>query len=114
VVSADRQRLTEASRAVQEYLDTLDNAAFERSRHHRKKIEILFVHLMRILSLREPREARKEFLLATTAQNLRRLAKLRPSPASRGWGMTMPLQHPEPDTRAGRPPGIELDAILDR
>jgi hypothetical protein len=58
--------------------------AFERSRHHRKKIEMLFAHLKRILRLarlrlRGPSGARDEFLLAATAQNLRRLAKLRPS-----------------------------------
>ncbi|MBD2746651.1 transposase [Microvirga sp. BT688] len=59
--------------------------AFERSRHHRKKIEMLFAHLKRILKLarlrlRGPSGARDEFLLAATAQNLRRLAKLRPMP----------------------------------
>jgi transposase len=57
--------------------------AFERSRHHRKKIEMLFAHLKRILRLarlrlRGPSGARDEFLLAATAQNLRRLANLRP------------------------------------
>lgn len=59
--------------------------AFERSRHHRKKIEMLFAHLKRILRLarlrlRGPNGARDEFLLAATAQNLRRLAKFRPMP----------------------------------
>ncbi len=63
--------------------------AFERSRHHRKKIEMLFAHLKRILRLarlrlRGPSGARDEFLLAATAQNLRRLAKLRPVPALAG------------------------------
>ena len=57
----------------------------ERSRHLRKKVEMLFAHLKRILRLgrlrlRGPSGARDEFLLAATAQNLRRLAKLR-SPA---------------------------------
>ena len=65
--------------------------AFERSRHHRKKIEMLFAHLKRILRLarlrlRGPSGARDEFLLAATAQNLRRLAKLRPMPAFAGAG----------------------------
>jgi len=65
--------------------------AFERSRHHRKKIEMLFAHLKRILRLarlrlRGPRGARDEFLLAATAQNLRRLAKLRPTLAFTGAG----------------------------
>jgi transposase len=59
--------------------------AFERSCHHRKKIEMLFAHLKRILRLarlrlRGPSGARDEFLLAATAQNLRRLAKSRPMP----------------------------------
>src|SRR3954454_13525194 len=56
--------------------------AFDRSRHLRKKIEMLFAHLKRILRLgqlrlRGPNGARDEFLLAATAQNLRKLAKLR-------------------------------------
>jgi IS5 family transposase len=60
--------------------------AFDRSRHLRKKIEMLFAHLKRILRLgrlrlRGPNGARDEFLLAATAQNLRKLAKLRSRPA---------------------------------
>jgi IS5 family transposase len=50
----------------------------------RKKIEMLFAHLKRILRLtrlrlRGPNGARDEFLLVATAQNLRRLARLRPT-----------------------------------
>jgi hypothetical protein len=50
------------------------------SRRLRKKIEMLFAHLKRILKLdrlrlRGPNGARDEFLLAATAQNLRKLAK---------------------------------------
>jgi transposase len=65
--------------------------AFERSRRHRKKIEMLFAHLKRILRLarlrlRGPSGARDEFLLAATAQNLRRLAKLRPMSTFAGAG----------------------------
>ena len=61
--------------------------AYERSRHRRKKIEMLFAHLKRILRLgrlrlRGPSGARDEFLLAATAQNLRKLAKLRSMPAT--------------------------------
>ena len=57
--------------------------AYERSRHRRKKVEMLFAHLKRILRLgrlrlRGPCGARDEFLLAATAQNLRKLAKLKP------------------------------------
>ena len=49
----------------------------------RKKVEMLFAHLKRILRLtrlrlRGPNGAKDEFLLAATAQNLRRLAHLRP------------------------------------
>lgn len=47
----------------------------------RKKVEMLFAHLKRILGLnrlrlRGPFGARDEFHLAATAQNLRKLAKL--------------------------------------
>src|SRR5262249_47396504 len=53
------------------------------SRRLRKKIEMLFGHLKRILKLdrlrlRGPNGARDEFTLAATAQNLRKLAKLIP------------------------------------
>jgi transposase len=61
--------------------------AFERSRHDRKRIEMLFAHLKRILRLgrlrlRGPYGAQFEFTLAAIAQNVRRLAKLvaRPPP----------------------------------
>src|SRR5512143_4170504 len=55
------------------------------SRRLRKRIEMLFAHLKRILRLdrlrlRGPNGARDEFLLAATAQNLRKLAKLIPMP----------------------------------
>ncbi|SIT19062.1 transposase, IS4 family [Roseivivax lentus] len=51
----------------------------------RKKVEMLFAHLKRILGLtrlrlRGPNGARDEFHLAATAQNLRKLAKLLPVP----------------------------------
>jgi transposase len=62
--------------------------AFEQSRRNRKRVEMLFAHLKRILKLgrlrlRGPRGAQDEFTLAAIAQNLRRLAKLvvRPPPA---------------------------------
>ncbi len=53
------------------------------SRRERKKVEMLFAHLKRILGfgklhLRGPCGAKDEFLLAATAQNLRKLAKLIP------------------------------------
>src|SRR6202041_1822880 len=60
---------------------------FEQSRRERKKIEMRFAHLKRILRLdrlrlRGPRGAQDEFVLAAIAQTLRRLAKLvaRPPP----------------------------------
>src|SRR5213596_1100769 len=63
--------------------------AFEQSRRDRKRVEMLFAHLKRILKLgrlrlRGPWGARDEFTLAAIAQNLRRLAKLvaRPPPAA--------------------------------
>ena len=51
----------------------------------RKKVEMLFAHLKRILGLRRlrlrgPCGANDEFLLAATAQNLRKLAKIFPAP----------------------------------
>jgi hypothetical protein len=60
-----------------------DTPAFDQSRRDRKKVEMLFAHLKRILRLsrlrlRGPCGARDEFLRAATAQNLRKLAKLRP------------------------------------
>jgi transposase len=61
--------------------------AFEQSCRERKRVEMLFAHLKRILRLgrlrlRGPRGAQFEFTLAAIAQNLRRLAKLmaRPPP----------------------------------
>ena len=54
--------------------------AYRQSRKKRKKVEMLFAHLKRILKLDRLRlrglnGARDEFLLAATAQNLRRMAK---------------------------------------
>jgi Transposase DDE domain len=55
--------------------------AFEQSCRDRKRVEMLFAHLKRILRLgrlrlRGPHGAQDEFTLAAIAQNLRRLAKL--------------------------------------
>jgi hypothetical protein len=67
---------------------SLGTESFEQSRRERKKIEMRFAHLKRILRLgrlrlRGPRGAQDEFTLAAIAQNLRRLATLvaRPPPA---------------------------------
>ena len=66
--------------------DLAKTPAYLTSRRQRKKAEMLFAHLRRILRLdrlrlRGPNGARDEFLLAATAQNLRRLAKLIPAAA---------------------------------
>ena len=69
--------------------DIAKTEAYVVSRRQRKKVEMLFAHLKRILKLdrlrlRGPKGARDEFLLAATAQNLRKLKKL------------IPMAQPEP------------------
>jgi len=64
--------------------------AFKHSGRQRKKVEVLFAHLKRILKLDRLRlrgltGARDEFILAATAQNLRRMAKwLTPGSGNQG------------------------------
>lgn len=63
--------------------DIAKTDAYVFSRRQRKKVEMLFAHLKRILGLdrlrlRGPCGARDEFHLAATAQNLRKLAKMIP------------------------------------
>lgn len=63
--------------------DIAKTDAYITSRRERKKVEMLFAHLKRILRLdrlrlRGPCGARDEFLLAATAQNLRKMARLIP------------------------------------
>jgi hypothetical protein len=58
---------------------------YQQSRKDRKKVEVLFAHLKRILKLDRLRlrglnGARDEFLMAATVQNLRKLAKLKYKP----------------------------------
>ncbi|TWI33689.1 DDE family transposase, partial [Mesorhizobium tianshanense] len=71
--------------------DIAKTDAYQTSRYQRKKVEMLFAHLKRILKLdrlrlRGPCGARDEFHLAAIAQNLRKLAKIcttrTPIPAS--------------------------------
>ncbi|MBV9913293.1 MAG: IS1182 family transposase [Sinobacteraceae bacterium] len=67
--------------------DIANTEAYVTSRHERKKVEMLFAHLKRILKLdrlrlRGPNGARDEFHLAATTQNLRKLAMLIPAPAA--------------------------------
>ena len=64
--------------------DIAKTEAYVTSRRQRKKVEMLFAHLKRILRLdrlrlRGPCGARDEFHLAAAAQNLRKLAKLSPT-----------------------------------
>ena len=71
-----------------------DTPEYKQSRKDRKKVEMLFGHLKRILKLDRLRlrglaSARDEFLLAASAQNLRRLAQ---------W-----LGHGPPGPRIGAP-----------
>ena len=73
-----RRSLYEDSRNVARELATTPQ--YKQSRRDRKKVEILFAHLKRILKLDRLRlrgltGAHDEFLLAATAQNLRRMAK---------------------------------------
>ena len=60
--------------------DIAKTSVYKQSRKDRKKVEMLFAHLKRILKLDRLRlrglsGANDEFLLAATAQNLRRMAK---------------------------------------
>ena len=78
-------RATMSSVARQMARDIAKTEEYEISRKLRKKVEMLFAHLKRILRLgrlrlRGPCGARDEFHLAATAQNLRKLAKLIPMP----------------------------------
>ena len=80
-----KRDVNEAARDVARTL--AKTPAFAQSRRDRKKVEMLFAHLKRILRLdrlrlRGPSGAQFEFTLAAIAQNLRRLAKLvaRPPP----------------------------------
>jgi hypothetical protein len=79
---------TDVADACRCTMPRLDGVPLEQSRRDRKRAEMLFAHLKRILRLgrlrlRGPRGAQFEFTLAAIAQNLRRLAKLmaRPPPA---------------------------------
>jgi hypothetical protein len=70
--------LHEQSRAVARRI--ADTAAYRQSRKDRRKVEVRFAQLKRILKLdrlrlRGRRAARDDFLLAATAHNLRRMAK---------------------------------------
>ena len=78
--------------------------AFEQSRRERKKIEMVFAHLKRIfglgrLRLRGPRGAQDEFLLAATAQNLKKLARHIARPPS--YAVACALRYDQPIDHEG-------------
>jgi hypothetical protein len=82
----------ESSRDVARAIAETDT--YQQTQNDRQKVEMLFAHLKRILKLDRLRlrgmsGARDEFLLAATAQNLRRMARLlsRPPPIP---GVTAP------------------------
>jgi len=78
------RHIYEGARDLAREIATTD--AYVVSMRRRKKVEMLFAHLKRImkldrLRLRGPNGAKDEFHLAATAQNLRKLTKLIPIPA---------------------------------
>ena len=84
---ADARKITreEHEDARQVARDIAKTKQYAISMRLRKKVEMLFAHLKRILGLgrlrlRGPCGANDEFLLAATAQNLRKLAKTFPAP----------------------------------
>ena len=84
---ADARKITreEHEDARQVARDISKTKQYAISMRLRKKVEMLFAHLKRILGLgrlrlRGPCGANDEFLLAATAQNLRKLAKIFPAP----------------------------------
>ena len=79
--------MVQSTRAPATWRAGAETAEYEISRKLRKKVEMLFAHLKRILHLgrlrlRGPCGARDEFHLAA-AQNLRKLAKLKAPPMAK-------------------------------
>jgi hypothetical protein len=82
-VVVDRAPLNRDEAARDLAREITSSATCATPRRERKKVAMLFAHLKRILKLdrlrrRGPCGAKGEFLLAATAQNLRKLAKLSP------------------------------------
>ena len=76
--SEDARSVHESARDIARDIAKID--VYQQSRKDRKKVEMLFAHLKRNLKLDRLRlrglsGANDEFLLAATAQNLRRMAK---------------------------------------
>ncbi len=85
--NADARKITreEHEEARQVARDIAKTTQYAISMRLRKKVELLFAHLKRILGLgrlrlRGPCGANDECLLAATAHNLRKLAKIFPAP----------------------------------
>ena len=81
------RHIYEGARDLAREIATTD--AYVDSMRRRKKVEMLFAHLKRILGLgrlrlRGPCGVQDEFTLAATAQNLRKLAKLKPMVTATG------------------------------
>lgn len=83
--SASRTMIRLVDKDARETVRALaDTEAFVTARARREKVEMLFAHLKRHLNLRRLRlrglsGATEKFLLAATAQNLKRLTRLRPA-----------------------------------
>jgi len=74
ILRSQHENVRDVARAVSK------TTAYQQARKERKKVEMLFAHMKRILKmdrlrLRGLSGARDEFLLTATAQNLRRMAK---------------------------------------
>ena len=90
--AAVRKVTRDLNEGVRDSVRALANTdAFQQSRRERKKVEMRFAHMNRILRLDRLRlrglsGVRDEVLLTATAQNLRRIAKLlyRPPPTATG------------------------------
>jgi len=85
--NADARKITreEHEDARQVARDIAKTEQYAVSMRLRKKVHMLFAHLERImglgrLRLRGPNGVNDEFLLAATAQNIRKLAKILPAP----------------------------------
>ena len=69
--------------------DIAETDAFVASRRARRKVEMLFAHMKKImglnrLRLRGPNGAKDEFTLAATAQNLRKMGQAAPGTGVKG------------------------------
>ena len=106
---------------VRDHVRALANTeAFQQSRRERKKVEMRFAHMKRILKLDRLRlrglsGARDEVLLTATAQNLRRLAKLLcRRPATSGSGLlSIRKQNGNRRHHSKQPPKLKAELRLE-